>query len=554
MIPPRHRIEAQNPGERHIILAAGADNREIWLNLRIRAAHSAVKRYRIHCKHSMNTNLKTLAVAVLALAGASQAWGEIDLAYYSSLNGLSGEKLKNAIHTLVTTDVKIYSYGSGKNKTWWWFYETDRDESNNSVIDRYSPDVRYFGSRGDAVSGMNIEHSFPKSWWGGSSNNAYKDLYNLMPSESKINGLKSNYAMGLVVSGSGGNGFTKIGTGPDGFMVWEPADEWKGAFARGYMYMATAYQDFTWSGEGLKSLTTGDYPTLQPWASELYMEWARQYKVDEIEVTRNERVGALQNNRNPYVDFPNLMEYVWGDSIGKAFDPLVSVKSTKFTGTPDEPTDALIDANFQAETGEFTVVNEVKPSSISSVWSRNASYGWVGKGATGTGATLVKHATDATLYSPEVDLTSRRAAALTFEHALNFCTDHAKYVSVSVIDVATDVATPLTVPTWPSGKNWTFVQSGSVDLTPYCGKTIKLAFRYTSDTDVAGTWEIKTLKLTAVGKTGGVETVPVYLQPDEKDSTLPVEYYSIDGRRINPEGYHGIAIRRQGSKTTKIRL
>ena len=85
----------------------------------------------------MNTNLKTLAVAVVALASASQAWGEIDLAYYSSLNGLSGEKLKNAIHTLVTTDVKVYSYGSGKDKTW-WFYETDRDESNNSVIDRYS--------------------------------------------------------------------------------------------------------------------------------------------------------------------------------------------------------------------------------------------------------------------------------------------------------------------------------------------------------------------------------------------------------------------------------
>lgn len=93
-----------------------------------------------------------------------------------------------------------------------------------------------------------------------------------------------------------------------------------------------------------------------------------------------------------------------------------------------------------------------------------------------------------------------------------------------------------------------------VDLTPYCGKTVKLAFRYTSDTDVAATWEIKTLKLTAIGKTGGVETVPVHLQPDEKDSTLPVEYYSIDGRRINPEGYHGIAIRRQESKATKILL
>lgn len=35
MIPLRHKIEAQNPGERNIIFAAGADNREIWLNLRI---------------------------------------------------------------------------------------------------------------------------------------------------------------------------------------------------------------------------------------------------------------------------------------------------------------------------------------------------------------------------------------------------------------------------------------------------------------------------------------------------------------------------------------
>lgn len=84
---------------------------------------------------------------------------------------------------------------------------------DGQVVDRYSNDKRYFGNKGQAVSGMNIEHSFPKSWWGGSENQAYKDLYNLMPSEQKINSAKSNYPMGKVNNASTDNGCTKVGTG-----------------------------------------------------------------------------------------------------------------------------------------------------------------------------------------------------------------------------------------------------------------------------------------------------------------------------------------------------
>lgn len=50
--------------------------------------------------------------------------------------------------------------------------------------------------------------------------------------------------------------------------------------------------------------------------------------MNEIEVKRNNAVYSIQGNRNPYIDFPNLMEYVWGDSIDVAFDPETSVKST----------------------------------------------------------------------------------------------------------------------------------------------------------------------------------------------------------------------------------
>ena len=138
--------------------------------------------------------------------------------------------------------------------------------SHNQVIDRYSNDVRYFGSRGSAISGMNIEHSFPKSWWGCTKNNAYKDLFNLMPSEEKINSSKSNYPMGVVTNSSTNNGCTVVGTGSNGKKFWEPADKWKGDFARDYMYMATAYQNFTWTGDqALNILKQGQYPTLQEW-------------------------------------------------------------------------------------------------------------------------------------------------------------------------------------------------------------------------------------------------------------------------------------------------
>lgn len=105
-------------------------------------------------------------------------------------------------------------------------------------------------------------------------------------------------------------------------MYWEPHASWKGDFARGYMYMVTTYQNYNWSGtQALQILQQGAYPTLQPWAYKLFIQWAKGDKPDALEIKRNEDVYQIQGNRNPYVDFPNLMEYVWGDSINYAFNP-----------------------------------------------------------------------------------------------------------------------------------------------------------------------------------------------------------------------------------------
>lgn len=258
-------------------------------------------------------------------------------AYAASLDNLTKEDLKTAA-SLIMHPQQVLRYGPGQGATWWGFWYTDRvDTRTNECFNRYSDRKFYFsGHDGQRIDGMNIEHSFPKSWWGGDKGvAAYMDLYNLYPSDAEANSDKSNYAMGVVnvVNSSGGAGYDKVGRGTiDGqqTMLWEPGDLFKGEFARSYMYMATTYQHYTWVGtRALQELQTGTWPTLRPWAYRLYLQWNASDEVDLVEVHRNQAVYELQGNRNLFIDYPNLCQYIWGDSIGTPFHPASSVTTAR---------------------------------------------------------------------------------------------------------------------------------------------------------------------------------------------------------------------------------
>ena len=277
---------------------------------------------------------------------AANAISRSDLIEYAnSLNGLKKSELKTAIHILIGSP-EVLDYGSGDHKTWWGFYSTDRIAETNECVNRYSARKFYFPleNTGTAISGMNIEHSFPKSWWGGSSSTkAYKDLFNLYPSDSQANSSKSNYPMGIVENvKEEEEGYDKVGTGTidgvSGRNCWEPGDEYKGDFSRAYMYMATCYQDLEWKGtQGLQELENNVWPTLKEWAYTLYLTWLGSDPVDELEIARNNAVCDIQGNRNLFVDYPNLAEYVWGDSIDVPFDPYTSLTTaeddSRYTGS-----------------------------------------------------------------------------------------------------------------------------------------------------------------------------------------------------------------------------
>lgn len=266
--------------------------------------------------------LRRSILGALFMLSALAVWGNGARDYYpSELQGKKGAELKTYLHNLLKDHERI-SYGG--NGTWVVFRKSDV-RPNGSVWDMYSNTKRYFSGASGAVRGMNIEHSVPKSWWG----DAYPytvdcsfDLHHLTPSDESANMAKSNYVLGEVTSTSFENGVIKVGTAyidKRSINAFEPADEYKGDFARMYMYVVTCYQDYTWRSAGVTMFTSNTYPTLTDYGRELLLKWHRQDPVSQKETDRNNAVYDAQGNRNPFIDYPELSEHIWGNKTGEAF-------------------------------------------------------------------------------------------------------------------------------------------------------------------------------------------------------------------------------------------
>lgn len=247
---------------------------------------------------------------------------EIPAGYYSPINGKSEAELKTAIHNLLYNHTLISSYNDlpkyfqstdvypDGSKRWWDMY---------SDIPLYAP----------TFSGLNREHAFPKSWWGGSTSTpAYIDLNHLFPSEAKANMAKSNYPLGIVSPTSPDketfrNGITTVGVPASGqgggaSKVFQPDEEYLGDFARTYFYMVCCYQNLHWKYTYM--VDNNPYPTLNTWSINLLLDWHRKDPVSQKEIDRNEQVYRFQNNRNPFIDYPELAEYLWGNKKGLVFN------------------------------------------------------------------------------------------------------------------------------------------------------------------------------------------------------------------------------------------
>jgi len=268
----------------------------------------------------MTTNcFKSHLFLVLALVTSSVLMAAVPSGYYYFAKNKKQAALKTALHTYCAP-MQEFDYGGGAGFTWEGFFYTD--QRNDTVIDMYSNTIRKFNGFA-AVDGMHIEHSFPKSWWGAYENGAYKDLFHLYPADAVTNITKSNLPLGEVTgTPTLDNGVTKIGVNGFGTSYtdncFEPADEYKGDFARSYFYISTIYEDYAslWQSPMLNNNT---YPVWKPWAIDLLLKWNRQDPVSAKELARIETIYNIQGNRNPFIDYPDLAEYIWGKDTTKVF-------------------------------------------------------------------------------------------------------------------------------------------------------------------------------------------------------------------------------------------
>ena len=259
--------------------------------------------------------------------------------YYQNADGEKGSALKTAMWAIIK-DPQTVGY-SGL----WNAYRTTDKRDDGKVWDMYSSITNYdFDDHGSSFpyegSGYNREHSFPRSWFGGEVEPMNSDVMHIVPTDGYVNNRRNNYPFGETTNPTytSDGGFSKLGpssiSGYSG-TVFEPNDEYKGDFARIYFYMVTCYEDriSSWDSD---MLSGNKYPAFTTWALDMLLRWAEEDPVSQKEIDRNNAVYKWQGNRNPYVDYPGLEQYVWGEYKDKAFS-YDNYEEPDITGDPDDP-------------------------------------------------------------------------------------------------------------------------------------------------------------------------------------------------------------------------
>ena len=282
--------------------------------------------------------MRKLLMIAMMLGGAVGCWaqGPNDSGeYYKAADGKKGAALKTALCGIIYNRDEEGADLNAAYKALWTHFQTTDACDDGSVWDMYSnkramtfvtDQAGNYKQEGDVY---NREHSFPNSWFGGKVMPMYTDLNHLYPTDGYVNNKRANFPFGETSNPTykSANDFSKLGScsypGYTG-TVFEPNDEYKGDFARTYFYMVTCYEEklADWYQKYADSQPTLDgnaYPGLSAWQLEMLMKWAENDPVSEKETNRNNAVFNIQKNRNPFIDYPGLEAYIWGDKKDVAF-------------------------------------------------------------------------------------------------------------------------------------------------------------------------------------------------------------------------------------------
>lgn len=267
------------------------------------------------------------------------AFGQIPTDYYNAAIGKSGYELKSTLSQIIGNHT-ILTYGSDNPGGLWNAFRTTDVRPDSTVWDIYSNCTFYpwvdghITGQGECAGGTQQEHTFCQSWMNYCSTPLYSDLFHIYPVDAWVNGRRSNYPYGEVPNQEGWvqrtfqngarlgyNAFVASDLSSYCDKAYEPIDEYKGDIARGFFYIATRYmfEDSEFSTTHAMTYRS----QLRPWALDLMKKWNKQDPVSTKETNRNNAIYTqFQHNRNPYIDFPYLVDLVFGpDSADVKFHP-----------------------------------------------------------------------------------------------------------------------------------------------------------------------------------------------------------------------------------------
>ena len=244
--------------------------------------------------------------------------------YYDSLDGLADTDLRQAIQDIIAEEgvVRAQTY----NDVIEILKEADENPANsNQVWLVYLEQGRAkldFQTTSNSIGKWNREHTFPRSRGGFNSIEADEEINGIevfwnTTADSLRHGNSDAHALRAVdgpENSSRGNQFYGQYNGPTGTL-----GGFKGDVARSIFYMAVRFNGLEVVNgypEGIVG-QFGDLVTL--------LDWHRNDPPDDFEMNRNNVVYQWQFNRNPFIDQPDMIEYVWGNMVGQVWQQPLSI-------------------------------------------------------------------------------------------------------------------------------------------------------------------------------------------------------------------------------------
>lgn len=223
--------------------------------------------------------------------------------YYDETFGELDQDLKEALMEILAEGYSSLGYDQARNEM---YMEIDNQRLNgqgstqNRLTRAYlGTDAVGYTSRSDAQNNYNLntEHTFPQSNFG-SNEPMVSDIHHLFVTDNPANGIRGNLRFGNVVSSvNWSEGGSQRGNNASGDQVFEPRDGHKGRSARAILYFVTRYEN---SGGHLSE----DMESAMK-------EWHFDYPPTEVDTQRSEDIYVLQNSRNPFADYPQMVHRIF---------------------------------------------------------------------------------------------------------------------------------------------------------------------------------------------------------------------------------------------------